>query len=73
MGQMKDRDFHIRFRDVASVNLLFAALEKNLPHFRNDAANPSVERGGKDCREKVFLTLKEFSTNFPQIDVDEKH
>lgn len=71
--QMKKRDIHIRFRDVVSVNLLFAALEKEIPHFRRETENPSVESSGKDPREKVFLTLKEFSTNFPQRDVEDNH
>ncbi|MER3429703.1 MAG: hypothetical protein C4325_04790 [Blastocatellia bacterium] len=70
---MKKQDIHIRFRDFASVNLLFALLEKNVPHFGNESENSPVETSGKDFREKIFLTLKEFSTNFPQIDVDENH
>ena len=62
----------MRFRDVALVNLLFAALEMNFPLFRSVAGEWAVEEGGKTGRERVFLTLNSFSTNFPQRAVDEK-
>lgn len=68
---MKKQDIHMRFRDVASVTLLFAALEKENPHFRRGGENLAVEAGGKEFRERVFLTLKKFSTNFPHLDVEE--
>jgi hypothetical protein len=70
---MDNKHFHMRFRDVVSVNLLFAALEKNFPLFRSTASASSVNLGGKNEREKVFLTLKGFSTSFPQKPVDVKH
>lgn len=60
------------FRDVASVNLLFAALEKSFPLFLTAPCESAVEQGGKHEAERVFLTLKAFSTNFPQSAVDEK-
>lgn len=69
---MDDKHFHMRFRDVVSVNLLFAALEKNFPLFRSTAAASSVNLGGKSDREKVFRILKGFSTSFPQKAVDVK-
>ena len=72
MGKMEKNDIHMRFRDVASLSLLFAALEKNFPLFRSVPGEMVVERGGKADRERVFLTLKSFSTNFPQPAVDEK-
>lgn len=69
---MEKKDIHMRFRDVASVNLLFAALEKSFPLFRSVPGEKLVDEGGKTGRERVFLTLKAFSTNFPQPAVDEK-
>ena len=70
MEPMVERDIHMRFRDVASVTLLFAALEKGFPHFRTVNSSGAVQEGGKAGREKVFRTLKAFSTNFPQKGVD---
>lgn len=69
---MRQKDIHMRFRDVASVSLLFAALEKDFPLFRSVAVSKVVEDGGKESREKVFHALKTFSTSFPQVAVDEK-
>jgi hypothetical protein len=69
---MDNKQFHMRFRDVVSVNLLFAALEKNFPLFHSTAAASSVNLGGKSDREKVFRILKGFSTSFPQRAVDVK-
>jgi hypothetical protein len=67
---MRERDIHMRFRDVVSVSLLFAALEKEFPHFRSVNSAEPVHEGGKAGREKLFHTLKSFSTNFPQTVVD---
>lgn len=69
---MPEKNIHMRFRDVVSVNLLFAALEKNFPLFLSMPDLKSVEDGGKTGREKVFHAIKDFSTNFPQAAVDEK-
>lgn len=70
---MEDEYFHMRFRDVVSVNLLFAALDKSFPLFRSVGSNEVVEPSGKTDRERVFLTLKEFSTSFPQNAVEAEH
>ena len=69
---MQKNGIHMRFRDVVSVNLLFAVLEKNFPLFRSVPGERAVDESGKSIRERVFLTLKDFSTNFPQPAVDEK-
>ncbi|MGQ0541417.1 MAG: hypothetical protein ACT4O9_06155 [Blastocatellia bacterium] len=69
---MQEKDIHMQFRDVASVSLLFVALEKEFPLFRSVAVSEVVEEGGKERREKVFHALKTFSTSFPQVAVDEK-
>jgi len=69
---MRENNIHMRFRDVVSVNLLFAALEKSFPLFRSVPESVPVDDGGKEDREKVFLTLRSFSTKFPQTPVDEK-
>jgi len=69
---MRENLIHMRFRDVASVNLLFAALDNSFPLFLTATCENAVDEGGKDRQEKVFLTLKAFSTNFPQNAVDEK-
>lgn len=67
---MPKKDFHISFRDVASISLLFAALEKSFPLFRRSADGTVVNGSGKGMDEKVFQTLKAFSTGFPQPPVD---
>ena len=67
---MKRDDFHMTFRECVSLSLLFAALEKTYPHSHNAAGFLPVEGGGKETREKVFRTLKAFSTSFPQLPVD---
>lgn len=71
-ANMQENVIHMRFRDVASVSLLFAALENSFPLFRTEGCESTVDESGKEAREKVFLTLKAFSTNFPQTAVDEK-
>lgn len=68
---MQENVIHMRFRDVASVNLLFAALENRFPLFRTVGCEKPVYDSGKESREKVFLTLRTFSTNFPHNAVDE--
>ncbi len=70
---MDDQAFHMRFRDVVSVNLLFAALEKKFPLFLNVTGNQSVDGSGKTEREQVFRKLQEFSTSFPQNAVEAEH
>ena len=67
---MQENVIHMRFRDVVSVNLLFAALENSFPLFLTVGCESPVEASGKEIREKVFLTLKAFSTNFPHNAVD---
>ena len=69
---MPEKDFNMRFRDVVSVNFLFAALDKSFPLFRNVNDTRPVDESGKESRENIFLTLKTFSTKFPQSAVDEK-
>lgn len=71
-GKMAEKDIHIRFRDYVSVNLLFAALDKSFPHFRNVNDSETVNGSGNHGHEDIFLKLKAFSTNFPHIVVDEK-
>ena len=68
---MQENVIHMRFRDVASVNLLFAALENSFPLFRMAGCEKPVDASGKESMEKVFLTLRAFSTNFPHNTVDE--
>ncbi len=67
---MNENNFHIRFRDVASISLLFAALEKSFPLFLSSIDEKVVDIGGKVADEKVFQTLWAFSTSFPQLPVD---
>ena len=69
---MQENVIHMRFRDVASVNLLFAALEKDFPLFLTVGCEKPVDESGKESRSEVFRTLKAFSTNFPHNAVDEK-
>jgi hypothetical protein len=69
---MPHNNVHMRFRDVVSVNLLFAALEKNFPLFLSMPDPKTVDDGGNASRENVFHALKDFSTNFPQSAVEEK-
>lgn len=69
---MADKDFHISFRDAASISLLFAALEKSFPLFRRFELVAAVDGGGKGMRQEVFQTLRAFSTGFPQYPVDVK-
>jgi len=69
---MPEKDFNMRFRDVVSVNLLFAALDKSFPLFRSVNDTRPVDESGKESRENIFLILKTFSTKFPQSAVDEK-
>lgn len=70
---MDDQAFHMRFRDVVSVNLLFVALEKKFPLFLSVGGNQSVDASGKTDREQVFRKLQEFSTSFPQNIVEAEH
>ena len=72
MSDELHNDFHMRFRDFASISLLFAALEKSFPHFHGKSFHTAVDDGGKAKREKVFHALKAFSTSFPQSPVDEE-
>lgn len=70
---MDEHSFHMSFRNVVSVSLLFAALEKSFPLFRSIAADRHVDIGGNQDREKIFHTLKEFSTSFPHSTVEAEH
>ena len=63
---MSQNDFHMKFRDVVSISLLFAALEKSFPLFLTTTGDGSVNSGGKNPNEKVIRTLMDFSTGFPQ-------
>ncbi len=67
---MTQKEIHTSFREHVPLSLLFAALEKDFPHFHRPAGTEYVDDGGKDGREKVFLVLKAFSTSFPQPVVD---
>lgn len=69
---MQENNINMRFRDVVSVSLLFAALENSFPHFLRVNETVPVDTTGKDKQKRVFLALKTFSTNFPQIVVDRK-
>lgn len=67
---MQRKDIHMRFRDIASVSLLFAAFERKYPHFRNSDDGQLVENGGKVGGEEVFRILREISTSFPHSHVE---
>jgi len=67
---MEDRVIHMRFRDVAPLSLLFAAVEKSYPHFLSLSADSPVEQSGKAEPPEVFRTLHAFSTAFPHEPVD---
>lgn len=67
---MEDRVIHMRFRDVAPLSLLFAAVEKSYPHFLSSANEEGVESSGKAETGEVFRTLQAFSTTFPHKPVD---
>lgn len=69
---MKKQDFHKDFRDYASISLLFAAFEKSFPLFRQGDENQVVDMREKNGKEKVFLMLKKFSTDFPHSGVEVK-
>mgnify|MGYP006174376471 CR=1 FL=1 len=66
----EDRVIHMRFRDVAPLSLLFAAVEKSYPHFLSLHSDEGVESAGKPERGEVFRTLQDFSTTFPHEPVD---
>lgn len=67
---MQPKEIHMRFRDIASVSLLFAALERSYPHFRPNYGDVVVEGGGKEGQEDVFRILREISTSFPHRGVE---
>lgn len=67
---MLAKEIHMRFRDVASVSLLFAALERSYPHFRDMNNRAVVDIGGKEGREEVIRILREISTSFPHSGVE---
>ena len=69
---MPEKDFHTNFRDIASISLLIAVLDKSFPLFRREDGQEIVDGGGKGDRTKVLQILKSFSTSFPQQPVDEK-
>lgn len=68
---MLQKEIHMRFRDVASISLLFAALEINNPHFLKSGEDEVVEGGGKEGIQRVFQVLDSISTSFPHFGVDE--
>lgn len=70
-SNMLQKEIHMRFRDVASISLLFAAFERNNPHFLKTHDEAVVEDGGKDGLERVFHILNTISTSFPHFGVDE--
>ncbi|HMO79844.1 MAG TPA: hypothetical protein PKD24_03555 [Pyrinomonadaceae bacterium] len=70
---MEKEDIHMGFRDVASVSLLFAALERIFPHFLSHNTKSDVDSVGKVEADKVFRILRDFSTTFPQTSVDNKN
>lgn len=65
-------DIHMKFRDVISVSLLFAALEKNFPLLHSEAAGQPVDSVEKTERIDVFHTIRNFSTSFPHFSAEEK-
>jgi hypothetical protein len=67
---MNGKEIHMAFRDVASLSLLAVAFEKSFPLFHLEPAGMAVDAGGKDARDKIFRTLKTFSTTFPHSAVD---
>jgi hypothetical protein len=67
---MPQKDFHTTFRDVASISLLIAALEKSFPLFLRSDDEGIVDDGGKERSQNLFQTLRSFSTSFPQRPVD---
>lgn len=67
---MTQKDIHTNFREFVPLSLLFAAFEKSFPHFHLAGGSGRVDAVENKGREKVFLTLKAFSTSFPQTVVD---
>lgn len=67
---MTQKDIHTSFREYVPLSLLFAAFEKSFPHFHRAGGSEGVDAVENEGREKAFLTLKAFSTNFPQVSVD---
>jgi len=63
----KTEDIHMKFRDVVSVNLLFAALEKDFPLLHSNPPEQVVDAVEIAGRERVFNTIREFSTSFPHF------
>lgn len=63
---MSQKDFHMSFKDCVSLSLLAAAFEKSFPHFRKGLETEPVDNGQTMESQKVFRTLKDFSTDFPQ-------
>ena len=66
------KDIHMKFRDVISVSLLFAALEKKFPLLHSEAAGQPVDSVEKTERIGVFHTIRNFSTSFPHFSAEEK-
>ncbi len=63
---MAQKYFHMSFKDCVSLSLLTAAFEKTFPHFRINPETEPVDNGETNDPGKVFRTLKDFSTGFPQ-------
>jgi len=62
---MSQKDFHMSFKDCVSLSLLTAAFEKSFPHFPRNPETEPVDSCPTLTSEKVFRTLKDFSTGFP--------
>ena len=72
MSRDHQKFFNKRFRDVASVSLLFAALEKRFPLSHRQQDPPPVENRGKVDHDRAFSVLRDFSTRFPHTDVEQE-
>ncbi|HRJ89031.1 MAG: hypothetical protein JNK51_03490 [Blastocatellia bacterium] len=70
MSRDHQKFFNKRFRDVASVSLIFAALEKRFPLSHRQPDLLAVDNRGKVDTERAFNILREFSTGFPHTVVE---
>ena len=67
---MQKKDFNLTLRAETLISLFIAALEKSFPLLLRSVDEKVVDGAGQGQREKVFQTLKAFSTSFPQRPVD---
>ncbi|HMS09557.1 MAG TPA: hypothetical protein PKE66_08745 [Pyrinomonadaceae bacterium] len=65
-------DIHMKFRDVVSVSLLFAALEKDFPLLHSESSEQPVDSVEKTDRTGVFHAIRNFSTSFPHFSAEER-